>query len=165
MTGMSRGVPLTQASIDKSRTPAVRDKANRTRLARSPLTWLKRQVVLSKMPHEVRARVEKLFEDMSHRVRVLHLDEQEQQREAYRLAALIHWTRATHRLLNMDPGEPGYMTVSKVVSQMTLIERKLNGSSRKQRDEHKGRKQVPTAARGHAQDEHQGEPDSDGETA
>lgn len=162
---MTRGVPLTQESIAKSRTPEVRDKANRTRLARSPLTWLKRQVVLSKMPLEVRARVEKLFEDISHRVHMQHLDEQEQQREAYRLAALIHWTRATHRLLNMDPGERGYITVAKVVSQMTLIDRKLNGDKSLRSGKQPLRRQVPTAARSQSRDDEQGEDAGNGETA
>lgn len=149
----------------KAASPASREKCARTILARNAVTWLKRQVEKSKLDIEVRARANRIFDDLSRRVDIRTLSEDQAQQEAFRIAARIHWTRATHRMLSMSQSDKQYMTVSKVTAQWTSMDTKLNSLNKKNGKETSGRRKMPTAAtRQPDPSPHEGS-EGDGETA
>src|SRR5262249_7490564 len=119
----------------------------------------------AKMPDEVRARIDKIFEDLAKRVAITPMDEEQAQQEAFRVASRINWTRAVHRSLQLDLADSRYMTVSKVMAQWTLIDPKLNPSNRTRAEMGQKTRQVPDTAIEQPEDDEHEEKIADAETA
>lgn len=154
-------MPLTDQDRANSRTKEARDKAARNLVARHPVFWLRRQVRLAKLHPEVRARIDALFLELYEGLRlsggITGMPKDKADVEAKRIAAEIHWLKATHSLISMDTGQRNYITVSKVASQWTTISNKMSSSNGKHDKGRQNRRQVPTAAARPDQDEDEGE--------
>ena len=118
-----------------------------SRTATNPLTWLRAQVEAARNISPItRIHIRRMFARLGKKYgRIDLLDDAAAEQQAALIAHRLNWMRSQEHLLNMKPGDSGYLNVQKAFQIAASGAAKLNIGKKKRPESDTGRQPVVTA--------------------